>query len=106
MPESPALFGEFLIDRSSHMVMVDGKTVALSPREFDILEALLERPGVPLSRMQLRERLYGERLILGNPAQVHVHNLRAKLGNDVIRTVPGLGYAIAREAHTGPKLHS
>jgi two-component system response regulator QseB len=69
---------------------------SLSPRERAILEALLERPGRPISRRQLRERLYGakEPEVLGNPVEVHIHNLRAKLGAGVIRTVRGLGYFI------------
>ena len=71
----------------------------LSPRERAILEALLERPGRPISRRQLRERLYGAREpeVLGNPVQVHIHNLRAKLGEGVIRTIRGLGYFIVSE---------
>jgi two-component system response regulator QseB len=68
----------------------------LSPRERAILEVLLERPGRPISRRQLRERLYGAREpdILGNPVEVHIHNLRAKLGQGFIRTVRGVGYLI------------
>ncbi len=74
-------------------------TVNLSPRERAILEALLERPGRPISRMQLRERLYGakEPEVLGNPVEVHIHNLRTKLGAGVIRTARGLGYFIASD---------
>ena len=73
-----------------------GRQVSLSPRERAILEALLERPGRPISRRQLRERLYGaqEPRVLGNPVEVHIHNLRAKLGADVIRTLRGLGYFV------------
>jgi len=73
---------------------MDTTTVNLSPRERAILEALLERPGRPISRRQLRERLYGakEPQVLGNPVEVHIHNLRTKLGAGVIRTARGLGY--------------
>jgi len=71
----------------------------LSPRERAILDALLERPGRPVSRRQLRERLYGEKeaLVLGNPVEVHIHNLRRKLGAGVIMTQRGLGYFIIPE---------
>ena len=86
---------EFRVDPASRAVTYEGKTTRLSLREFGILEALLEHPGIPLSRVQLRERLYGEgKEILGNPVQVHVHNVRAKLGVDVIRTSRGVGYVI------------
>ena len=71
----------------------------LSPRERALLEALLERPGRPISRRQLRERHYGakEPEVLGNPIEVHIHNLRVKLGEGVIRTIRGLGYFIVSE---------
>ena len=53
--------------------------------------------GRPISRRQLRERLYGAREpeVLGNPVQVHIHNLRAKLGEvhaTLIQTVRSVGY--------------
>jgi two-component system response regulator QseB len=99
MAPTALTFGEFQADRGSRVVTCPGRTITLSPREFGLLEALLERPGIPLSRLQLRERLYGEgREILGNPVQVHVHNVRAKLGVDVIRTIRGMGYVINRSA--------
>lgn len=74
-----------------------GRVVRFSPRERAILEALIERAGRPVSKRELRERLYGlqEPSVLGNPVEVHIHNLRAKLGDGVIRTARGLGYFIA-----------
>lgn len=84
------------VDHGSRTVRFGGKEIVLSPREFAILAALIERPGTPVSRMQLRERLYGtgEPQILGNPVQVHIHNLRAKLGEEVIQTLRGAGYVV------------
>jgi DNA-binding response OmpR family regulator len=89
-------FVRLYIDRASRTVMLRGREIKLSVREFAILEALVERPGTPVSRIELRERLYGSREpdILGNPVQVHMHNLRAKLSDDVIQTVRGAGYVI------------
>ena len=75
----------------------EGLPVDLSPREFAILFALLERPGHALSKSQLEERLYGwGDEVESNAIEVHVHNLRKKLGADVIRTIRGVGYVIAR----------
>ena len=90
-------YGQLLIDHASRTVSFRGRELNLSPREFAILEALIERPGTPVSRMELRERLYGTREpdILGNPVQVHMHNLRAKLGEEVIQTVRGAGYVVS-----------
>ena len=87
---------QLIIDRAARTATLRGREIKLSAREFAILEALIERRTTPMSRIELRERLYGTREpdILGNPVQVHIHNLRAKLGEDVIRTVRGSGYII------------
>lgn len=87
--------GGIALDPSTRKVRHRGKDVPLSVREFALLEALLDRPGVALSRAQLEERLYGwGEEIASNSVEVHVHNLRKKLGEGTIRTVRGVGYAI------------
>jgi two-component system response regulator QseB len=85
------------MDSNEDITSWTDRAASLSPRERAILEALLERPGRPISRRQLRERLYGEKEpeVLGNPVEVHIHNLRTKLGAGVIHTARGLGYFIA-----------
>lgn len=90
--------GAFTLDPSTRKVTYRGRPVAVSAREFSLLEALLDRPGLPLSRGQLEERLYGwGEEIASNAVEVHVHNLRKKLGEGAIRTVRGVGYALATE---------
>ncbi len=75
----------------------DGEPVALSAREYAVLEALLLRPGAILSRAQLEDRLYGwGGEIESNAVEVYVHSLRRKLGSDAIRTVRGVGYCVPR----------
>ncbi len=87
------------LDPSTRKVSYRGRPVAISAREFSLLAALLERPGKPLSRAQLEERLYGwGQEVASNSVEVHVHNLRKKLGEGAIRTVRGVGYAIADPA--------
>lgn len=69
----------------------------LSAREFAVLLALAEvRPRV-LSRLQIEERLYdwGAAGVESNAIEVHVHRLRRKLGDDIIRTLRGVGYFVA-----------
>jgi two-component system response regulator QseB len=84
------------LDLSRHTVMRGAKAIDVSAREFALLAALLERPGTALSKSQLEERLYrwGEE-VESNAIEVHVHNLRKKLGADAIRTLRGVGYALA-----------
>jgi two-component system response regulator QseB len=76
---------------------VRGVPIALSAREFALLEALLARPGAVLSRAQLEEKLYGWNEEVGsNAVEVHLHALRRKLPPDTIRNVRGVGWTIAR----------
>jgi two-component system response regulator QseB len=82
-----------LLDPSRHAVSRDGVGIDITRREFAILRALAERPGTIRSRSELEERLYGwQEDIESNAIEVHIHNLRQKLGREVIETVRGLGY--------------
>lgn len=75
----------------------DGEPVALSAREYAVLEALLQRPGAILSRAQLEDRLYGwGGEIESNAVEVYIHSLRRKLGSDSIRTLRGVGYYVPK----------
>ena len=90
--------GRLTLDLSSHELRRDGVAVPVSPREFALLHALLERPGRILSRAQLEERLYGWGEEVGsNVVEVHIHSLRRKLGADLIRNVRGVGYRIQED---------
>jgi DNA-binding response OmpR family regulator len=87
--------GALLLNPVTHEVRWRGEPVDVSGREFALLAALAERPGAVVSRAQLEEKLYGWNESIGsNAVEVHVHNLRRKLGDSVIRTVRGLGYRL------------
>jgi two-component system, OmpR family, response regulator len=87
---------ELSLDTATRTVTHGGRAVELSAREFALLAALLERPGAALSKGQLEERIYkwGDE-IESNAVEVHIHHLRRKLGADAIRTIRGVGYALA-----------
>ena len=90
--------GALTLDPATHEVTLDGSPVSLSAREFALLHSLLENPGVPLSRAQLEDRLYGwEEEIGSNAVEVHIHSLRRKLGNEWVRNVRGVGYLVPRQ---------
>ena len=90
--------GRLSLDLASHELRRDGVPVPVSPREFALLHALLERPGRILSRAQLEERLYGWGEEVGsNVVEVHIHSLRRKLGADLIRNVRGVGYRVPED---------
>jgi two-component system OmpR family response regulator/two-component system response regulator QseB len=87
--------GGVALDPAARRVTKDGVPVALSAREFAVLEALLVKPGAVLSRAQLEDRLYGwGEEIESNAVSVYVHQLRRKLGADFIRNVRGVGYFV------------
>jgi two-component system OmpR family response regulator len=70
----------------------------LSAREWAVLEPLLARPGMVLSRTQLEEKLYSWKDdISSNAVEVYIHGLRKKLGSELIQTVRGLGYLVPRQ---------
>ena len=88
--------GDLAVDTATRTVVQAGHKVDLSMREFALLAALLERPGAALSKAQLEERIYkwGDE-VESNAVEVHVHHLRRKLGPETIRTIRGVGYALA-----------
>jgi two-component system response regulator QseB len=83
------------LDKGAHRVTLEGRPIGLSPREFVILQVLLENVGAVLSRCALEQSLYGWDMdVESNTVEVHVHFLRKKLGDGLIRTVRGVGYTI------------
>ncbi len=91
---SPLLVhGGIVLDPAHHHVTVDGVPVSLSRREFAVLSALMERPGMVRAKSDIEERLYGwQEDVESNTVEVHIHHLRAKIGKSAIETVRGLGY--------------
>lgn len=82
-----------VLDPTRLAATVDGADVTLSRREFAVLSTLMERPGTIRSRSEIEDRLYGwQEEVESNAVEVHIHNLRAKVGRDRIETVRGLGY--------------
>ncbi len=85
------------INPATREVSVGGQPVILSAREWAVLEPLIARPGIVLSRAQLEEKLYGWKdEISSNAVEVYVHGLRKKLGADFIRNVRGVGYMVSK----------
>jgi two-component system OmpR family response regulator/two-component system response regulator QseB len=70
-------------------------------REFDLLHALMLNAGRVLSREQLEQQLYSWGYeVESNAIEVHIHHLRRKLNRDLIQTVRGIGYTVARNLET------
>lgn len=89
--------GELTVNPVTHEVQLRGVPVTLSSREYALLDALLERPGIPLSRSQLEESIYGwGEEVESNTVEVYIHSLRRKLGQGLIVNVRGVGYLIPK----------
>jgi DNA-binding response OmpR family regulator len=99
LSEPTVSIGAITIDFASHAVSRDGLPIALSPREFSLLEALVRNRGQVLSRDLLLERVWGyDADPQGNPIDLYVHYLRRKLDRpgrpSLIATVRGAGYRL------------
>ena len=97
VPTTRLMLGEVALDPAARQVWRGGEPVALSVREFDLLHVFMLQAGRVLSRDQLEQHLYkwGSE-VSSNAVEVHVHNLRRKLGAELIETVRGVGY-VARK---------
>ncbi|TVP89854.1 MAG: DNA-binding response regulator [Pseudomonadaceae bacterium] len=89
--------GELQLDPATGDCRVGILGVELSRREQALLTALLQHPQQILSADQLKDRIYGlQEDVESNALNVHIHNLRRKLGNGLIETVRGLGYRLGK----------
>ena len=90
--------GRLTLNPATREVVYADQPIALSAREFALLEALLDRPGAVLSREQLEEKVYGwGEEVESNTVEVYIHALRKKLGQDFIKNVRGVGYRVSKE---------
>jgi DNA-binding response OmpR family regulator len=91
--------GDLTLNLDTRVLTLNGETVSVSKREFDVLRVLMEGAGRVLTRSQLEQSLYGwNRSVDSNAVEVHIHNLRHKIGATTLKTVRGVGYTIARPA--------
>jgi len=89
--------GDIEVDRSRRVVSKAGVEVTLSAHEYRTLLALLERPGHVVTRDHLQDAVYGNAsAVESNTIAVFIHQLRRKLGDDLIRTVHGHGYVVGQ----------
>jgi phosphate regulon transcriptional regulator PhoB len=101
-PVRPLTVGGVSLDVARHLVTVEGRPVELTPKEFDLLHALLDAAGRVLSREHLLNRVWGYARadeIESRTVDVHIRRLRAKLGAEErrIATIKGVGYRLATE---------
>lgn len=97
-PQESLRVQDLALDPAARQVSRAGEPVALSVREFDLLQVLMLNAGRVMSREQLEQQLYSwGREVESNAVEVHIHHLRRKLGAAAIQTVRGVGYLLPRE---------
>ncbi len=94
-PQETLVAQDVRLEPATRSVSRAGAPVALSGREFDLLQVLMLHAGRVLSREQLEQHLYSwGQEVESNAVEVHVHHLRRKLGPGLIHTVRGVGYTL------------
>lgn len=89
--------GKILLDPATREASFYGEKALLSAREFALLQALLRRPGVILSRADLEGHIYGwSEEVESNAVEFLIHAIRKKLGALAIRNVRGVGWMVDR----------
>lgn len=100
-PEDTLTLQGVRLDPAARTVVQAGTSVVLSAKEFDLLHALMLGAGRVLSREQLEQHLYSwGQEVESNTIEVHIHHLRRKLGSNLIQTVRGVGYMVAKDKAT------
>jgi DNA-binding response OmpR family regulator len=89
--------GDITLDLATHRAQYRNAEHLLTAREFALLQALMQRPGVILSRAKIEQRIYGwGEEVESNAIDVLIHEIRKKFGKDIIRNVRGAGWMVVK----------
>ena len=92
------VYGNLSLDKTAQTATLHGDRLDLTAREWGLLEMLVSQPKHIISRAQIEDKLYGwEQEVESNAVEVHIHNLRKKIGASVIQTKRGLGYQLGEK---------
>ena len=92
---SEIVIGDLVIDSHTRSVFLDGEDIALTAKEFRLLELFAHHKDRVLPRTLIEEKLYSwDNEVSSNALEVYIHNLRKKLGKSWIKTVHGIGYKL------------
>ncbi|UBX49008.1 response regulator [Providencia alcalifaciens] len=84
----------------NHQVTLDGQLLLLSGKEYLLLYELIKNADNVVRKTDLEQRLFGLDDVESNSLEVHIHNLRRKIGKDRIITIRGIGYLLKKEAQS------
>jgi two-component system, OmpR family, alkaline phosphatase synthesis response regulator PhoP len=85
------------MDFEKYLVIRNNEEVELPKKEFEILTLLFKNPRKVFSRQEIQDEIWGEEHVKSRTIDVHIKNLREKIGGHFIRTVKGVGYKLEYE---------
>lgn len=81
------------IDKEKYIVIKEGKEITLPRKEFELLGLLVSKPGRVFKREEILNKVWGNDTIVGDRTiDVHIRKLREKIGEDLFKTIKGIGY--------------
>ena len=85
--------GDLQIDREQYLVFKGAKKIELPRKEFELLSLLATKPGKVFTRDEILNKVWGNDVVVGDRTiDVHIRKLRERFGDELIRTVKGIGY--------------
>ena len=97
-PDGVSRFDRFTLDHRQRILVRDGEIVRLTPKAFDLLALLVERPNEVISKSELVERVWPDTFVSDANLSKLVFTIRKELGGDFIETIPRRGYRFVRRA--------
>jgi DNA-binding response OmpR family regulator len=93
--DSVLTIGDVVLDLRQRTLTCQGASASLTAREYAVIELLMRKAGCLVTRAEIEEELYGfDDHIASNAIEVHIHNLRRKLGARFITNLKGRGYRV------------
>lgn len=85
--------GDIEINREEYKIFKDGEEINLPRKEFELFYLLASKPGKVFKRDEILEKVWGNEVIVGGRTiDVHIRKLREKIGDDLFKTIKGVGY--------------
>lgn len=87
--------GGLIIDKERYIVIQNGKEIILPRKEFELLHLFATKPHKVFTRDEIFTKIWGDEVVVGERTiDVHIRKLREKIGENIIKTVKGVGYKI------------
>ena len=91
--ENVLVAGDLIIDKEQYLVIKGDEKIELPRKEFELLALIASKPGKVFTREEILDRVWGSEVVVGDRTiDVHIRKLREKFGDDMVKTVKGIGY--------------